>query len=148
MRGRPPKPAIDRIRALVSISENGCWLYAEGRASSSGYRQVLVGQKLQYAHRVTYEALVGPILEGLVLDHLCRNRACVNPAHLEPVTQQVNTLRGIGPAAVNSRKTHCSRGHELTPDNVYGAPVRRQCKACTNARAIARRRAHDPQEVI
>ncbi len=138
MRGRPPKPVIERINAQVSIDEHGCWIYAAGRATSSGYHQVWVGQRQRYAHRVTYEALVGAIPEGMVIDHLCRNRACVNPSHMEPVTQQENTLRGNGPAAINSRKTHCPQGHALTAENIYGAPMRRQCKTCTRARYTER----------
>jgi len=138
--GRPPKPVLERIEALTITDSRGCWVYAPGRASSSGYRQVLVGPRmLRYAHRVTYEALVGPIPDGMQLDHLCRNRACVNPAHLEPVSPRENTMRSpMSMAAVNSRKTHCPQGHPLTPENVYGAPKRRQCKTCTNTRASER----------
>lgn len=134
MIGRPPKPVMERINAQVNIDEHGCWIYAADRAPRSGYRQVRVGQMLRYAHRVTYEALVGAIPDGLVIDHLCHNRSCVNPSHMEPVTQQENTLRGNGPAAINSRKTHCPQGHALTAENVYGAPMRRQCKTCSHSR--------------
>ena len=79
------------------------------------------------AHRVIYEALIGPVPEGLQLDHLCRNRACVNVNHLEPVTQRENIRRGSRP-----NQTHCKRGHEYTPENTYrrGSSGARQCRAC------------------
>jgi len=86
------------------------------------------------AHRFAYEALVGPIPEGLKLDHLCRNRACVNPDHTEPVTDRVNTLRGFGPTAMNARATHCSEGHEFTDENTYlNQSGSRVCLTCMRA---------------
>ena len=86
------------------------------------------------AHRVSYEALVGPIPKDLCIDHLCRVRNCVNPAHLEPVTVRENILRGNGPTAVNARKAFCKRGHPLFGENLYrkvrnGWPAR-ECRAC------------------
>lgn len=86
-----------------------------------------------FAHRQFYMLHVGPVPEGLVLDHLCRNRGCVNPDHLEPVTQRVNTLRGIGPSAQLAAQTHCKRGHELAGANLYLTPEGwRQCRTCRN----------------
>lgn len=67
--------------------------------------------KTKLAHRLSYEHFVGPILDGLTIDHLCRDRACVNPAHLEAVTISINVLRGFNPMAINARKTHCPLGH-------------------------------------
>ena len=93
------------------------------------------------AHRAYYERYVGPIPEGLVIDHLCRNRRCVNPTHLEPVTSAENNLRGLGPGAVNRRKKACHRGHAFTPENTYhppSDPKHRMCRACpTIVRAAA-----------
>lgn len=90
------------------------------------------------AHRWAYEHFVGPIADGLVLDHLCRNTSCVNPRHLEPVTQQENVLRGSAPAAINAAKSHCVNGHEFTAENTYLRPNGwRICRIC---RALADRK--------
>jgi hypothetical protein len=115
----------------------GCWVW-QLSLTTGGYGQIRIPELKRQgpAHRVYYERLVGPIPEGLELDHLCRNRACVNPSHLEPVTHQVNGLRGVGPCAENARKTHCIRGHELAGANLYVRrdTGRRQCKACRELR--------------
>lgn len=85
-------------------------------------------------HRVVYEALVGPIPDGMVIDHLCRQPSCVNPAHLEPVTRRENVLRGLTLPAANARKTHCKHGHEFTPENTYLFPTgTRGCRTCARA---------------
>jgi hypothetical protein len=108
-----------------------CWLW-RGALNSSGYANVFWNGRQANAHRVSYELSVGPIPEGLQIDHLCRVRHCVNPAHLEPVTSKINTLRGVSPLAINSRKTHCQLGHELSGDNLRleksGSRVCRECK--------------------
>jgi hypothetical protein len=118
-----------------------CWVWTGGVMSGRHqYGRVHVGAaKYRPAHRVAYEMLVGPIPEGLDLDHLCRNRVCVNPAHLEPVTNHENILRGTGPTAINARKTHCKRGHPLNGDNLVALrnSNERKCRICHRARVAA-----------
>lgn len=126
------------IRELVERASSpepttGCWLWL-GEVNSEGYGRLWLGVQRQrtQAHRASYEAFRGEILPGLTIDHLCRVRCCVNPAHLEPVTQRTNTLRGTSEIAQNARKATCSRGHELVGENLYvGADGHRRCRACT-----------------
>ena len=87
------------------------------------------------AHRVAYELLIGPIPAGLELDHLCRNRLCVNPAHLEPVTRQTNQHRGASVSGISVRATHCPEGHPYDADNTYVRPNgHRVCRECARRR--------------
>lgn len=122
----------------------GCWLW--NGSINNGYGRVWLGGKAPLlVHRVAYSVLVGPIPEGLTIDHLCRQPSCVNPAHLEPVTQRENLLRGETIAAHNARKTHCSRGHEFTPENTAlrkdkNGCLCRRCRQCERAHAAVRGR--------
>lgn len=107
-----------------------CWLWTAGTnglTERNGYGRIWVVDRDVLAHRWSYEALVGPIPEGLELDHLCRVHLCVRPSHLEPVTTRVNNLRGTSVAAVNALKTHCPQGHELVLKPGY---ARRECPIC------------------
>ena len=113
-----------------------CWLWTAAKAQ--GYGRFYCGGRLHAAHRWSYELLIGPIPEGLHLDHLCRNPASVNPAHLEPVTQRENIIRGTAPAAEHAAATHCPQGHPYDEANTYLAPNGwRQCRTC---RAVHSRR--------
>lgn len=105
-----------------------CWLWQAGR-DHDGYGMFAVHQRKVLAHRFAYMVFVGPISDGLTLDHVaergCRNRACVNPAHLEPVTHQENCFRA------SATRMHCKHGHEYTPENTYRRPSGiRECRAC------------------
>jgi hypothetical protein len=133
LRPRRSSSPIRLLSLLKTDPVSGCWRWT-GYIGGGGYGTVMLkrqgaGKKRHVlAHRFVYSILVGPVPPDLTLDHLCRNRACVNPAHLEPVTMRVNVLRGIGPAALNARKEYCSRGHILPPVSPDGGP--RKCQPC------------------
>ncbi|MFL5911455.1 MAG: HNH endonuclease signature motif containing protein, partial [Gaiellaceae bacterium] len=119
----------------------GCWLWT-GTKHGHGYGIIKHGpaasRRSLRAHRVAYELFVGPIPEGLELDHLCRVRHCVNPAHLEPVTTRENLLRGETLTARHAAKTHCDNGHEYTPENTrVSARGWRDCRTCSCERSMA-----------
>lgn len=107
-----------------------CWLWTDAPLHFGHGRFTLTHKKSVKAHRFAYELLIGPIPEALVIDHLCRNPPCVNPAHLEPVTKGVNALRGETFVAANKAKTHCKRGHRFDEENTIWVPAGRKCRAC------------------
>jgi len=134
-----------RFSSKFVLLENGCWEWI-GRRTWNGYGRFYIGtsradQRYASSHRWAYEFLVGPIPAGLDLDHLCRNRACCNPAHCEPVTRRQNVLRGNGPAMlgkINGTKTHCVHGHEFDEINTYQRPTGgRACRTCERQRSLA-----------
>lgn len=122
-----------------------CWDWL-ANTSTNGYGQFWCDGRLVAAHRWAYERFMGPVPDGLELDHLCRNPACVNPDHLEPVSHRENSLRGTNPTAQNARKTHCKRGHEFTPENTrvyidaHSGREARECRQCTRERKARRYR--------
>lgn len=125
-----------RIASSVAIERDGCWNWQKA-IRNDGYGRALG----EMAHRLSYLAHVGPIGKGLDLDHLCRNRSCVNPAHLEPVTRKENLRRGVGIQLQKERaaaRSKCSSGHDLTIDNLYIRPSdgARLCRECRRIQDI------------
>lgn len=118
------KQLLERFYDKVLFTTD-CWEWVGGK--SHGYGYFSIGKKLVRAHRFLYELYKGKIPIGLDLDHLCRNRKCVNPEHLEPVTRRENMNRGD---SANRNKTHCKKGHEFTLENTIIDRKKRYCKEC------------------
>lgn len=119
-----------------------CWEWT-GTTDTAGYGRLWVGTGHVSAHRAVWEQLVGPIADGLTIDHLCRVRHCVNPDHLESVTHGENVRRGYSPPSMNARKTHCVNGHPFDNENTYYEGTWRRCRACNRdkvARQLRRKR--------
>ncbi len=126
----------EKFLERVNVSDNGCWQWRLA-LDSGGYGQLEEHGRIFSAHRLAYELFKGPIPQGLTIDHLCRNRGCVNPDHLEVVTMRENIIRGISFAAVNARASHCIKGHPFDLFNTYFLPEGgRECRMC----AIERKR--------
>lgn len=134
------KDPVVRFWSYVDTSGD-CWLWL-GADNGHGYGATYFEGKQQQAHRVAYKLLVGPIPNGLQLDHLCRNRACVRPDHLEAVDIRTNLIRGNGTTGVNFRRTHCKHGHPFTTDNTYNWNGIRQCRSCRDRRREQWRERH------
>lgn len=130
MRGTLEERFWDKV--IVTDNPNGCWMWQGARTVGYGmmWGGADVGRSL-LAHRVSYEMHIGPIPDGMQLDHLCRNPGCVNPNHLEPVTGAENVRRGLS-GWRNKQKTHCDHGHEFTEENtyIYATNGKRRCKTC------------------
>lgn len=122
----------DRFWTKVRVYRDGgrCWTWRRPDPTT-GYGRILVDGKTVGAHRLVYEMLIEPLPPGKQIDHLCRNRRCVNPNHMEVVTQAVNIQRGMS-GAHNARKTSCPQGHRYTPENTFLNYVTgsRQCREC------------------
>lgn len=125
---------MERFWAKVArSSDDGCWEWTAAK-HPRGYGKFGLDGAWVLAHRVAYELLVGPIPADLVIDHVCENASCVNPAHLEVVPQRVNALRGRGVGAINEAKTHCRQGHPFDTENTLRTTVGgRRCRTCQRA---------------
>jgi hypothetical protein len=134
------KSAAERFHEKVRSAENGCieWTaHTNGAGYGMFYSGWAGGKDVKVlAHRWSYEQANGPIPAGLHIDHLCRNTRCVNPEHLEAVTQRENTLRGVGVSAVHAKKTECINGHPLSGDNLMlrSNGRWRDCRECKRAK--------------
>lgn len=154
MKGPAPKPVNERFWSNVSPEPNtGCWLWT-GNVTMAGFGQIRVGsmrdgsRRYELTHRFSYQEVRGDIQDGMVVDHLCRQPACVNPSHMEIVTRGENVRRGVvgtpatNPGAIhNLAKTHCRNGHPYSGDNLVISTVRgrqeRGCRICRNAAAAS-----------
>lgn len=134
-KGPKPRPALERFLEKVDKRDDGCWQWLGGK-KHHGYGHFYTKERRWNVHRFAYEHLVGPIPEGLELDHLCRNTSCVNPDHLEPVTTTENHRRA------NALRTHCSRGHEYTEASTIWQTDRNgyRSRSCRTCRYAANRR--------
>lgn len=133
-RPRTPKPWMNRLAGYFTVGD-GCWVWNSSR-DVHGYGRFWRDGHGMPAHRVLFELMVGPVPDGLELDHLCRNKACVRPDHLEPVTHQENTRRAY------AQRTHCPQGHPYDEQNTYIQPSRgtRVCRICQRTHNRERKR--------
>lgn len=134
-------PIAERLdRASEHNPSTDCLIWT-GQRNEWGYGVIWYNGGMKKVHRVAWELAYGPIPDGKQIDHLCRNRVCIYPEHMEIVTNKVNVLRGVGVTARNARKTRCCRGHDLAGDNVR---IRRdgkgrECRACNKEWSRRRR---------
>ena len=144
-----------KVDRLDEALPGGCWLWKAGKSNGYGNFKTICSKghcpdnKTYWrlhridAHRFSYQLANGEIPKGLVVDHICRNKACVNPSHLEAVTNIVNVMRGNGRAACHARKTHCHRGHPLDQARIAkraDGHVSRNCSICHKAYLAEHRR--------
>lgn len=133
---------VQRFVDSIIVVDDGCWLWTK-HLDRDGYGQFYLGHRMENdrriklrtpAPRAAYEHWNGLLPSGYVPDHLCRHPVCVNPDHLEGVTNRINILRGVGAPAINARRTHCKHGHELSGDNLRMEGSKRACKECKRRR--------------
>ncbi len=138
----PGTPLPERLRAKITInSSNGCWEW-QASLTTNGYGQIMVDKRKCYAHRIAYEVFVGEIPSDLEIDHLCCNKRCINPQHLETVTSRENTARHFNNWIDARSASHCKRGHEYTAANTLKRPnggrACRTCSVVSNRRSVQR----------
>ncbi|PYQ25660.1 MAG: HNH endonuclease [Acidobacteria bacterium] len=128
--------AFEKLLGRIEQSPTGCWLYTGG-IGDHGYARFYLPRRgskrprLRWGHQVAYELFIGSVPAGRQLDHTCRVRHCINPTHVEPVTQKINLLRGVGFSAINARKTHCPEGHPYDSLNTWHRQTgARRCRTC------------------
>ncbi len=131
------KTMDDHIATIKVIGSWCCWRLP-CKLRTNGYAHLRSDGRNGYAHRLIYEHLIGPIMDGLTLDHLCRNRWCCHPNHLQPVTHDVNIMRGAGLAANNSQKKACPSGHTYDDNNTRVYRNSRYCRMCDRLRTRRR----------
>jgi hypothetical protein len=143
---KPVQTVADRLFAKATAGPGNCLIWT-GALNDGGYGLISIDGRNRRAHRVAYEQVIGPIPDGMELDHTCHNqddtcpggrclhRRCVNPHHLEPVSKQENALRSkLTRTGRNVRRTHCPKGHPYSGENLYVDPTgRRACRACQAA---------------
>jgi hypothetical protein len=117
----------------LRVAPNGCWIWTRS-TTHAGYGQFRCDGTMKYSHRAMYEVLRGAIPAHLELDHICRNRRCCNPDHLEPVSHRENILRGCSPIALFAKAEHCIYGHAFTPENTIHVQGGRRCRECKKQR--------------
>ena len=143
-----PDSLPSRFAARIYVDTNRCWIWG-GAVTSSGYGSIGYRGVTHSTHRLAYALLVGPIPEGLAIDHVCRVKRCCNPDHLEAVTYAENNRRAIATVgAWRAKVTACRRGHEYTEENTYtDHQGYRQCRTCRRAsnQAAYKRRRENPQ---
>ncbi|MHC4951671.1 MAG: HNH endonuclease signature motif containing protein [Planctomycetota bacterium] len=123
-------PLNERIFRRVCVDENECWLWL-GYTDRDGYATISISNWPHKAHRIVYQMFNGLLSEGLTIDHLCRVRRCLNPKHMEPVTNVENVMRGESIPAQFARNTHCKYGHPFDKENTYYRLTGgRRCREC------------------
>lgn len=135
------QPIEERFMRYVQKAASGCWEWT-GRLQKNGYSTFYCNGKIVRGHRWSYEHFIAPIPQGKEIDHLCRNRKCVNPAHLEPVTRKENRRRAM--------RSHCVNGHAFTPENIYMHDGKRYCREYRRirVRAYQRRKANAKKQSL
>lgn len=123
--------AVERFLKRVEVT-SGCWIWKSSVDKRAGYARISDNGKQWLVHKWVWEQMGFRVPDGFELDHLCRNRRCVNPFHVEPVTHRENLLRGEGFPARNAQKTTCAKGHPYAGDNLYLTPREghRRCRQC------------------